>query len=545
MDKVLISKCLTGENVKYNGGNNLVKNPDFDRLSRCCKLISVCPEVDGGLPIPRPASEICGKKVINTDGNDVTVFFEKGASIALNTARKNDIKYAVLKERSPSCGGKQIYDGTFGGNVIDGMGVTGKLLTSNGIKVYNEDEIGLLCKEIFKSKIPKNILYVLEVLKKNGYEGYLVGGCVRDILMGKTPYDYDITTNATPEETMECFENHTVIPTGIKHGTVTVVYDGDNIEITTYRIDGDYIDSRHPENVKFTKNLKNDLARRDFSMNAIAMDECGNITDLYGGERSISEKTISCVGDPDTRFCEDALRILRCLRFSATLGFDIERKTEESIFKNMHLIKNLSAERIFSELSKLLSGKDAGKIIENYYEIFSEFMPEISSENPKETALKISRSKNNLYIRLALFSGDIEKDAGVKILKRLKTDKNTEKTVKMLLENRETEIKERRKDIKALLSKLGEKDFFTLIDFRSAYDKKNYEKIKNTATEIIENKEAYRISDLKISGKDLLHAGYKNEKISEKLNELINLIIDEKIENDREELLKLIKKTSE
>ena len=542
MDKILISKCLTGENVKYNGGNNLIKSPFFDRLKRCCSLVPVCPEVDGGLSVPRPASEICGKKVINTKGEDVTAFFEKGAYCALETAKENNIKYALLKERSPSCGTLQIYDGSFGGKVIDGMGVTGKLLSSYGIKVYNEEKIDLLCKDIFKSKIPKNIITILSTLKSKGYEGYLVGGCVRDILMGNVPYDYDITTNATPEETIECFADYTVIPTGIKHGTVTVVSDGKNIEITTYRIDGDYKDSRHPEAVKFTRNLENDLSRRDFSMNAMAMDKDGNIVDIFGGEQAINEKTISCVGNPDTRFKEDALRILRCLRFSSTLCFDIERKTEESIFKNMHLIKNLSAERIFSEVSKLVSGKDAWKITERFYDVFREFIPEIKVNNPKEISKKIKNSKDDLYIRLAIFLENTDSD---KILKRLKTDKNTAKTVKMLLENKDIAIKEEKKDIKFLLKKLGDKDFFAFLDFKCAIDKKDYDKAKSMAKEILKRKEPYRVCDLEINGKDLLNAGYKNEEISKKLNELIDMVIEEKIENDRKKLSELIKKTSE
>lgn len=537
MDKILISKCLTGENVKYNGGNNLIKSHDFERLKRCCELIPVCPEVDGGLPIPRPASEICGENVINAKGEDVTEHFKKGAQLALDTAKVNSIKYALLKERSPSCGGNQIYDGTFSGKVIDGMGVTGRLLSLHGIKVYSEEKTDLLCKEIFKSKIPKNILTVLSTLKSNGYEGYLAGGCVRDILMGKTPYDYDITTNATPKEIMECFKDFTVIPTGIKHGTVTVVSDGENIEITTYRIDGDYRDSRHPEAVEFTRNLKCDLARRDFSMNAMAMDDGGNIIDIFGGEEAINEKMISCVGDPDTRFKEDALRILRCLRFSSTLCFDIEKNTKDAIFKNIHLIKKLSAERIFSEVSKLLLGKDAWKIIERFYDVFLEFIPEINCNNPREISEKIRNSKADLYIRLAIFLKNTDSD---EILRRLKTDKNTGRIVKTLLENRDVAINEEKKDIKFLLKKFGEKDIFTFIDFRSAFDKKDYEKIKNIAMEILKNKEPYRISDLKINGKDLLDAGYKNEKISEKLNELIDLVIEEKIQNNRQELLELI-----
>ncbi len=545
MDKVLISKCLTGENVKYNGGNNLINSSSFDRLQRCCELIPVCPEVDGGLPIPRPASEICGERVINTKGEDVTAFFEKGALLALETARKNDIKYALLKERSPSCGGVQIYDGTFSGKVIGGMGITGKLLSSNGIKIFSEEKISLLCKEIFKSKIPKNILTVLSILKGNGYEGYLVGGCVRDILMGKIPYDYDITTNATPEETMGCFENYTIIPTGIKHGTVTVVLGGENIEITTYRIDGDYKDSRHPETVKFTRNLHNDLSRRDFSMNAMAMDEDGNIIDIFGGEEGINKKTISCVGDPDTRFKEDALRILRCLRFSSTLCFDIEKDTKEAVFRNKHLIKSLSAERIFSELSKLLKGKDAWKITENFYSVFSEFMPETNGNDPKKISQKTKTSKADMYVRLAIFLGDAERDTGKEILKRLKTDKNTGRIVGTLLENRKINIKEGRRDIKVLLNKFGEKDFFTFLDYKSAFDEKDYEKIRIAAKEILKNKEPYRVCDLKINGKDLLNNGYKNEKISEKLNELIDLVIQEKIQNSREELLKLIEKPSD
>ena len=234
-------------------------------------------------------------------------------------------------------------------------------------------------------KIPHYITEVLNMLYDKGFEAYLVGGCVRDALMGKAPHDFDLTTNATPDEMLSCFSEMKIIETGLKHGTVTVVSDGENVEITTYRIDGKYVDNRHPEEVLFTRNIHEDLSRRDFTVNAIAYSPKDGIVDIFDGQKDIKNKIIRCVGSPDNRFAEDGLRIIRALRFASVLGFTINEKTSESIHNNKELLKNISAERIFAELKKLICGICAKEIISDYFDVFSFVFPKLSNY---ETACK-------------------------------------------------------------------------------------------------------------------------------------------------------------
>ena len=206
-----------------------------------------------------------------------------------------------------------------------------------------------------KITIPDNVRLAIGILEQNGYSAYAVGGCVRDSLLGHKPYDWDICTSALTEQMEECFADFRIIPTGVKHGTLTIIVD-EPLEITTFRIDGDYLDNRRPSDVSFTRNLSDDLCRRDFTVNAMALNSRGEITDLYGGREDLEAKRIRCVGDASTRFDEDALRIMRALRFASTLGFEIEEKTASAIHAKKHLLKNIAAERIQKEFTKLLTG---------------------------------------------------------------------------------------------------------------------------------------------------------------------------------------------
>ena len=217
--------------------------------------------------------------------------------------------------------------------------------------------------------LPDNIIFVLSRLEEAGYEAYLVGGCVRDPLIGREVSDYDITTSALPSEVEKVFADLRVIETGIKHGTVTVLSDEEPVEITTFRTDGDYLDSRHPESVTFTRKVEDDLSRRDFTVNSIAMDKDGKYVDPFGGREDIERRIIRCTGDPDKRFSEDALRIIRALRFSSVLGFEIEDETARSIHANRELLKKISVERVFIELKKLLCGKDVFRILIDYSDV--------------------------------------------------------------------------------------------------------------------------------------------------------------------------------
>ena len=222
--------------------------------------------------------------------------------------------------------------------------------------------------------------YLIETIENAGFEAYQVGGCVRDFFMKRKCDDIDITTSAKPGDLEKILAENNIkyIETGLKHGTVTAVFDGDNFEITTYRTDGEYIDNRHPENVSFVSNIDEDLSRRDFTINAIAYNpNKDEIVDLFGGRDDIENKIIKAVGDPDRRFKEDALRIMRAIRFSSTLGFEIEENTKAALFRNKELLKNVSAERIFTELSKLLLGDNVFDVLTEYKEIIGVIIPEL------------------------------------------------------------------------------------------------------------------------------------------------------------------------
>lgn len=227
-------------------------------------------------------------------------------------------------------------------------------------------------------QINKNAEKLIRQLNNQGYEAFIVGGCVRDYLLGLTPHDTDICTNALPEQTKKCFEAYHTFDTGIKHGTISVVCGDEVYEITTYRIDGDYSDNRHPDSVSFTRNINEDLQRRDFTVNAMAYNAEYGLVDPYGGKNDLKDKIIRCVGNPDTRFNEDALRILRALRFASVYGFSIEENTSKSIFKNADLLKNIATERVTSEFLKLICGKDAVKILDAYRETIAVIIPEIT-----------------------------------------------------------------------------------------------------------------------------------------------------------------------
>ena len=227
-------------------------------------------------------------------------------------------------------------------------------------------------------KIPQNANLIIHRLQNAGFEAFAVGGCVRDSLLGLTPHDWDICTSAKPEQIKACFEDFNTIDIGIKHGTVAIIVDKEPFEVTTYRVDGEYRDNRHPESVTFTSNLREDLARRDFTVNAIAYNEEYGIADFYGGESDLKNRLIRCVGNPDERFREDALRILRALRFASCYRFSIENETAAAIHRNSGLLNNIASERIQSELVRLLCGDGAEDILNEFRDVFAVFIPELA-----------------------------------------------------------------------------------------------------------------------------------------------------------------------
>ena len=237
-------------------------------------------------------------------------------------------------------------------------------------------------------ELPKEVKNAIGRLEAAGYEAFAVGGCVRDSLLGNEPGDYDLTTAAKPEETKRVFQGEKIVETGIKHGTVTVILGETPLEITTFRVESEYRDNRRPERVEFTKSIEEDLARRDFTMNALAYSESRGIVDPFGGEADIKAGIIRAVGDPEKRFREDALRIMRALRFASALGFEIEPETEKALLENRALLLNVSAERLSEELLKLLCGQNVRRVLMKYTDVLGVILPELlpmkgfSQQNP-------------------------------------------------------------------------------------------------------------------------------------------------------------------
>jgi len=380
--------------------------------------------------------------------------------------------------------------------------------------------------------IPDEITTALKILGKNGFEAYLVGGCVRDFILKRICHDYDITTNALPEQVIEIFSEYKTIPTGIKHGTVTVIIKKFQIEITTYRKDSKYSDNRHPDSVEFTLSLREDLVRRDFSMNALAMDINQNIIDLYNGREDMKNKLIACIENPDKRFDEDALRILRALRFASQLGFRIESATSESIHRNAYKLKNISSERINTEIEKLLNGINPYDILREYQDVIKVFMPEYIYN---DCILKKDVC-SPLMKRCAFF---MNINPVYDIMKRLKySNKDINETV--------TVIKYFNADIyskpalKILMKNIGIALAYTLVNFRCACGE-DTDYLRRMLDEILDNNECYMISQLEINGKDLIRMGISGVKIGKILDILLDNVIYEKILNKKSVLEDFVK----
>ena len=438
-------------------------------------------------------------------------------------------------------------------------------------------------------EISKGAKTVLDILYSNGYEGYIVGGATRDMIMGIPVNDFDITTNALPEENLKIFKDFRVIETGIKHGTVTVVVDKENVEITTYRTDGEYKDNRHPENVSFTRSLARDLGRRDFTINARAYDGKGKFIDLFGGKEDIQNKIIRAIGEPEKRFEEDALRILRAVRFSSTLGFEIEPDTKKAMEEKRHLLKNISKERIAAEINKFLCGKNVKNAILENVKVLSVIIPEIaemenfSQNNPHHvydllthTAIVTEKIPPVKHLRLSAFLHDTgklktykEDEKGIahfyshakeseKIatlyLNNYKYDNETKEKVLTLIVHHDEVIQNDRIFIKKRISRLGKEMFFDLLEIKKAdnyaqspqfYRIDEIESIKKTAEDIVNSENCFSIKDLNINGSDLIKIGISEGKqIGEMLSYLFGEVIEEKIPNEKELLLQKAKQLS-
>lgn len=434
-------------------------------------------------------------------------------------------------------------------------------------------------------QLPEKVNQIIHTLQQHGYEAYAVGGCVRDSILGRVPDDWDITTSATPLETKALFQR--TFDTGIEHGTITVLLDKEAFEVTTYRLDGKYEDSRHPSEVTFTRSLKEDLLRRDFTINAMAYNDSEGLVDIFGGTEDLKKKTIRCVGNARARFGEDALRILRAVRFAAQLGFRIEADTQRGITELAPTLANISAERIQVELIKMLTSTNPG-MLKTAYElgitnvILPEFdaMMETAQENPhhkytvgEHTLKAIEAIRADKVLRLAMLFHDIAKpimktmdENGVahfkmhdskgaemtkQILRRLKFDNDTMNKVVRLVQYHDYRMPAEPKNVRRAMNKIGEDLFPYYLEVRMAdtlaqseyLQEEKIQNIRDVRTcyeEILEKQECVSLKTLAVTGSDLIASGMKpGKEIGVVLNKLLDYVIEHPEANEKETLLKL------
>lgn len=423
---------------------------------------------------------------------------------------------------------------------------------------------------------------IIGSLYDSGYEAYAVGGCTRDMIMGRESQDTDITTSATPEEIKKVFRSLHTIDTGIRHGTVTVLMDGIPFEITTYRTEKGYSDGRHPDKVTFTRSLTEDLKRRDFTVNSIAYSPRDGFVDPFGGREDIERGLLRCVGNPKERFTEDSLRILRGLRFCSVLGFSIEKNTVEAMRECKELLSIVSKERIFSELTKLICGKNVRDVLVSYSDILEVILPEIKGMKGfdqhnfhhiydvlEHTAAVTESIPPVPHLRYAALFHDCGKpdcfstdENGVghfyshpsvsakkaeEALLRLKSDTKTREAVIKLVKTHDTPIEESERIIKKRLRSMGEELFFDLIRLKRADTKglapefhgreKHFDTLEKMAEEIIEKEECFSLKDLKINGNDLIREGFIGKEIGSALSAALEAVIDGRVKNEKEALL--------
>lgn len=438
----------------------------------------------------------------------------------------------------------------------------------------------------FKINIPADVNKLIRTLQNNGHTAYVVGGCVRDSILGRKPHDWDICTSATPSEMLKIFKGERIIETGLQHGTVIIVVNGDSYEITTYRIDGIYSDNRRPDEVIFSDSIKEDLRRRDFTMNAMAYNDEEGLVDPYNGLQAIESKKVECVGSAKERFGEDALRILRAIRFASQLEFIILPGTDWEIHQQYKSLSNISVERINSEFCKIALSEDFCVQMVLYEDVFGLFIPEIKDmfefpqNNPyhiydvyTHTVLAIEHcDSDDLVVRLAVFFHDIGKPHSFQdgedeirhfkghgrvsasmtdvIMRRLKFDNDTREKVIELICYHDSSFEVGAKYIKRWLNKIGEKQFRRLLELRKAdvkaqnpiYMKERLEKItdiENTLENILIERQCFTMGDLVISGNDVMQIMKIKEgkDVGRWLKEILNRVIDGRLKNNRDELI--------
>lgn len=435
-------------------------------------------------------------------------------------------------------------------------------------------------------QLPDKVMQIIERLQNHGFEAYAVGGCVRDSFLGREPEDWDITTSAMPEQTKELFER--TFDTGIEHGTITVLIEKEGFEVTTYRIDGKYEDGRHPTEVTFTRSLEEDLRRRDFTINAMAYNDKEGLVDIFGGVDDLKKRVVRCVGDARERFAEDALRILRGVRFAAQLGFELDPSTREAMGELAPTLQKISAERIQVELIKLLMSDNPDMLREAYkLGITKEFLPEFDvlmrteQETPhhmynvgEHTLCAVKNVRADKILRLTMLLHDMGKprlktvDASGRahfkkhafesekiakcVLKRLKFDNDTLRKVSRLVLYHDYRMPAEGRAVRRAMNRIGEDIFSYYMEVRRAdvlaqsmYKREekitNLDEIETIYREIVAKEQCVSLKNLAVTGKDLIAAGMQpGKEIGEKLNELLEIVIDDPEKNQKEELLKLL-----
>ena len=434
-------------------------------------------------------------------------------------------------------------------------------------------------------ELPKEVQEILERLEAAGYQGWCVGGCVRDAQLGRTPSDWDVTTDALPEETMRLFGSRAV-PTGLQHGTVTVRTEHGGVEVTTFRRDGVYRDHRRPESVQFTPSLEEDLARRDFTVNAVAVNRGGIVCDPFGGQTDLQRGILRCVGDPKARFQEDALRMLRGLRFAAVLPFSLEETTAAAVHQCRELLRDIAPERIQTELTGLLLGNQAAEVLRAFPDVlgvfWSEILPLVGLDQRnchhcydawEHTLHAVEQTPPEKTVRYAALLHDIGKpnvmtvDAqGVghfyghpavsaelanEMLRRLRFDNQTRETVVQLVTWHDRQILPTERAVRRCLHALGAEQFRRLLLVKRADNlaqapeywgrQEALDELRQIAQKLLAADACFSRKQLAVSGRDLLALGLRGREIGQTLERLLEEVLEERLPNRQEELLSFVR----